>query len=339
MSKRIAENYDAEKLLVEKNEIKSRIKIIHNSITRMCTQPLSTVAADARARIQSYLYNHAGGNESNLSETRKAEYLRLKEDAGQKQKVLLKKLEEEKALLAELDELKARLSSLSRAASADNVLQLQTDVAEIESRITELTTAISREEDKVRQGNANSSLLDKLNRQREDLLADVALGVKVDQTAQQQIENKIAEEEQRVREAYNLACQAANAIAGLQRKIEEAQQEHTAKKEALQQAYCDFLITEVEKAGAEFSKTAERLWGQFSRVLALGEMIEKHPSADGKQIITGKCREFNIPAFMLDACSSQKKSDFLFDFKNIDISAAINSVKGDIAALGIVHLN
>jgi hypothetical protein len=328
---------NVETLLAERNRIESRINQVTATLGRFANVSLLGIAsADANTTFNNFLNIYGKGNEAQIPEGKKGGFRLLKEDADKKRDLYTGKKQEEEALRKELADLQAELERCGRYASSSNVLQLQADVTDIDDYIKELMKTIGREEEKVRLGNVGSHLLTDLCREREDLMAEVALGSSVDQSSIDQIAEQIAEEEARISEAMKAGEQASIIIAGLRRKVDEAERALARKRDALQVVYCDFLITEAEKAGTEFVELSKKLWEKFSRLMALGTMIEGHPSAQGKSVILGQCRAFKIPGFKLESCqTSLQDHGHLHSIHQLDITAAIAATKDDITALGI----
>lgn len=330
---------DVESSIARRSEIKSRIQEITSLLGMgrlVSVGSLGTAAADANSIFKYFINKHCNGSETNIPEEKKSEYRAIKEDAETKSAVYADVKQKVDDLRAELAELKIELESLGRQASVEDVLKYQDEAANIESHIGELNQAIAREEKKVAQVQGNPELLAALQRTREDLMADIALNVPVDQSRLAEIETQIASEEAGIREAKKSGASAAIVISGLQRKVDEAAQSLARVRETLQTVYCDFLISEAEKEGGEFAALSDKLWEKYSRLLALGTMIEMHPTAKGMSIISGVSRNLRVPSFNLKSCQNGCRADgFRYTTNPFDVNAAIDAAKRDIAALGI----
>ncbi len=302
---------------------------------------LGIANAEARNKAKYYLDYHGGGSEANIPDAKKGEYTRLKQDAEAKSGPYQAARIKDEALRTELADSKSELKNIGRQAAAEDVLRLQAKVDGIVFQISEYKRVIALEEDKIAQGNVDSKQLDLLHLKRSDLMADRALGKTVEQASLDEIEAQILEEE-RIIQAKTVGSSAEIIIGGLKRKINDAEQILAPMKSDLQTIYCDYLIAEAEKTGTEFVELAAKLWEKHLRVLALGKIIEQQPSANGISIATSDCMKFKIPAFNLKSClEGGNQSRWLPQHTEEaypDITAAVDSVKNDIGALGITCL-
>lgn len=337
MSKKNVEVPSIEESLAKRKAIKNRIDEVIIQLSRFGNlSQLGTACADSMSRAKNFLNYRGNGVEASLSENHKREYNALKEDAEKKSAVYSADKQKDEALRKELAELRVELENLDRYASAGDVKKYQNEADEIEVHIKELNQAIMRVSEKATQSNGVSDELNNLHREREDLMADMAIGVANNDVRLAEIEALISKEESRISEAKKVGDDAKKVIAGLQRKITEAEQKLADVNETLQSVYCEFLISEAEKEGARFIELSGKLWGQFSRLIALGTMIENHPGANGVSIITGNCRNIKLPLFNLKSCpDNQQESGFYRTFNQLNISDEVYTVKRDFAALGL----
>ena len=337
MTKKNVESAGVEESLARRQKIESSIQGLISQLGHLANvQQLGIDCGEARTRAESFLRGRGNGNEANIPAAWQGEYSKLKEDAEKKRQAYATAKQKDEALRKELADLKAELEMIGRQAAAADVKKYQDEAADIESRIEELKQAVMRENDKIALCNTGSRALADLHREREDLMADIAIGATGNKPRLAEIEAQISKEETRISETKKVKTSAEIVINGLQRKVAEAEKALANVKETLQTVYCDFLISEAEKEGAKFVEMSGKLWEQFSRIIALGTMIENHPEAQGVSIISGECRGFKIPSFILKSCPSDSPvNGFLHKFNQLDISEATGSVKRDIAALGI----
>jgi hypothetical protein len=337
MSKKNVEVPSIEEALAKRKITKNRIDEIIIQLGRFGNlSQLGIACGDSMSRAKSFLNNRGNGVEASLSENHLREYNALKEDTEKKRAVYSADKQKDAALRKELAELQVELENHDHYACAGDVKKYQNEADEIEVHIKELNQAIIRESEKATQSNAVSDELKSLHREREDLMADMAIGAINNDVRLAEIEALISKEESRISEAKKIGAAAKIVVAGLQRKITEAEQKLADVKETLQSVYGEFLISEAEKEGAKFIELSGKLWDQFSRLIALGTMIENHPGTNGISIISGNCRNIKLPLFNLKSCpDDQEESGFYRTFNQLNISDEVYTVKRDFAALGI----
>jgi len=323
--------------IANRREIESRIQGICSRLGQLTNlNQIGIACAESRTKAESFLGYHGKGNESEIPDAKINEYTRLKEDAKATRETYLIAKSEDEDLRSELAELNLKLHDMGRQAAADDVLKYQAKVASIENHISGLKQAITREKEKVNCGNAISDVLASLQREREDLLADVAIGGPGNPSRLTEIEAQIAGEEARILETKSVGKSAEAVVAGLLRKVDESEKALDEAKDILETVYCDFLISEAEREGIQFTDLSNKLWDKFSKIIALGTMIENHPKANGASIISGDCRDFKIPVFKLGSCPETPQSKgFQKTFSELDLSAVVESAKDEMAALGI----
>lgn len=327
---------DVEASIARRSEIKSRIQSIIIERGSLPVQQLGAASQEAITNDKYFVDRYGHGNEENIPEGKRAEYRPLKESAKNKSAAYLLAKQKDEALLAELAELNSELETIGRKATAGDVLMYQAEAADIESDINKLRQIIAREENNVALGNTCSEGLNGLHREREDLMADIAIGNSSDQQRLDDIEVLIAKEEAQIRETKNVAAAAKIIIAGLQRKVDDSAQSLAKVREKLQMVYGDFLICEAEKEGGEFAALSDKLWEKYSRLLALGTMIERHPTVKGPSIISAVSRNLRVPSFNLKSCLNGCRADgFRYTSNPFNVNTAIEDAKRDIAALGI----
>lgn len=335
MTKKTNATPNIEETLSKRQALESEISAITSSLNALSNLPqLGIAAAAARSKAESYLQYHGNGDKFKIPAGKQAEYARLVQDAEDKTRPVAASSAQDKTLRAKLAELKNELENLDRTATVADVKKYQAKVSEIGKYIEELKQAVLSELDKV--AIATTEALDSLCREREDLLADMAMGNATDAGRMSEIEALITEETARISEAKKAAEVANRARAGLQRKISEAEQRLAETKKILEKVRFEFLVSEAEREGAIFTELSEQYWEQFSRLIALGTMIEGHPAAKGVSIISGYCRSIKLPMFNLKSCPDNNKESGVYrTFNQLDISAATDAVRLHFTKLGI----
>lgn len=327
-----SENYDVEKVLTAQN----RISEITATLSMSVLDKLEHAYRVAKEQADNYLTGYGKGSESNLSGSNRAEYNALKAEAEQRRIEALERARQETALKVEREELQAALYAGQIKADATAVLSLQADVVEIEKQLTELKRVLLSKQEEIKQARAENSTLVDLRRNRENLLADISLGVVVEKPALPALEKQIAEEEKRAAELNKAAEQTAAVVSGIERKIAEAEKVLAHKKTKLQQAHSDFLLAETELTAAEYIRLSDMLSKQFARLAVLGELVEKQPAFATKGILSWQCRAFKIPAFNLNACTQASKDGYLYTYEGLDLDGAARAIKSEMEAMGLV---
>lgn len=132
--------------------------------------------------------------------------------------------------------------------------------------------------------------------------------------------------------------QSESIISGLERKVAVSEEALNELKQTLQTVCLHFLISSAEKAGNEYAELANALTAKAQRIIAIGKLIERHPSAKMSNLIyTGHNEGFKIPVFNLKATESTEKIDkyILSGVSQPGISAEMEAVKHEFEALGI----
>lgn len=176
--------------------------------------------------------------------------------------------------------------------------ELQAQAAQIQARISGLREEIATAQARIPD-------LSPLLARREDLLADLALGVEA--TAElaaldSEIDDKRAAHAQITAAAKETVEASEQTIAGLQRRLVAIEQELSARsdKKHEERLVVAVLKHHAETLGEEYLQAATQLKGLFMRLMALHSLTRQHGASGG---IAAHCYgDFAIPSFNLDAC-------------------------------------
>jgi len=184
----------------------------------------------------------------------------------------------------------------------DLVLSYQSEVVDAERIVDELRVAIQNTNFALEKLNSFTTVLPSLVIQRENVLADIAMGM--DKQAElNQLDTDICTEESRKREHEEAVAKACStlkpALAGLQRKLTDAESELILLKEKKPTVIEGFLKSEAERLATSYVETAVNLARQLERIVAIGSMIKSY---GGNIFNNYSSQTLTVPLFSLAAC-------------------------------------
>ncbi len=173
-------------------------------------------------------------------------------------------------------------------------------------KITALKRAIlAQEEIKGKASSAIPSMHD-LDKQRENLLAKIALGDATtkdldifDKEYAKGLEATLEAKKQ----SASVILSADQTIAGLRRCLTEAERELNELITQKDSARLSFLRSEVERVGAEYLNLANALTEKYKSILGLEALMKKFTA--NPRIRTVNCEDFRIPMFNIGAFKAQ----------------------------------
>jgi chromosome segregation ATPase len=245
----------------------------------------------------------------------------------------------------ELTALEQELEGLDCPLTAEQVLGYQAKLSEALAAVSALDSAIAAQEAVIRDSEAQvPSLIDR-TREREDLLAEIAVGkATVDDLKRldDSTDNERATIEAARQEASRITVPARQTIAGLSRKRDGGQANYDRIKGQVKRVYASFLEGEAGKNGAEYCAAAVTLVRCLRKASALHSLNARY----GGKVLTNLLgeRELFIPALPLDSCKDHTASSFHGQFKDAaefryrtpeTALAAIDAERARINALGI----
>lgn len=339
MSKKQHQGMTIEELIDRREEIETKVTSVCSSLSnRPPLQQLVIASGEALSRVESFNYLHGRSKEDFSNEARRSEYLNLKKDAEEKRLASIEARKTEEQLRQELASLKEELASLDYFAKVNDLKKYYDQVAEAKRLVEELNHAIAVEREKAALGNTESQVLAELLREKEDILADRAIGNDIDKKRLEILEKQIEEESSIVKEQRQAASQAESVISGLNRKLKEAEEQLDSFQKTLETVYLYYLTHEAERIGHEYAELASKLMEKAQGIIAIGKMIEKHPEANhSNPIYSGHNEGFRIPCFNLDSCRGTDKDDkwVLFRTDHQAISRGIESFHKDLRNAGV----
>lgn len=278
-----------------------------------------------------------GVNEANLSPAEREE-LNTARNAVKTAAAAFKQLE---TLIAdkehELADLLQEKSVIVCSSAADEVISFQAQVKQVKEEISTLQAAISRQREIISSAGNNASTDDSLIARRAEILADISIG-KATLDDLDSIDRQIQESDRESLEARSQAKQAiANAnqtITGLQTKLEKAESELKGLEARGTHVVHEFLISEAEKAGAEYLQAFNSLETSFRRLIAIDRIMTRRKY---KGICLAKTDEILIPAFDLNS-HAEKRGKIAFNKSELIMSSISgsgrhhNKVEDDAAA-------
>jgi len=140
--------------------------------------------------------------------------------------------------------------------------------------------------------------------ERQDLLAAIAAGSSTS-AALEDLDKKIVEERAAIDKATKAAgsaiSNAESTIAGLDRRLQAAQEHQQAISEEGKRLLCSFLHTEAEAAGAQYVELAKAARAQLIRVRAIENLLRE--SGEQASFFHHNAGRFWMPSLRLQACA------------------------------------
>jgi DNA repair exonuclease SbcCD ATPase subunit len=297
-------------------------------------------AGDARTRLNSFVHQN-GGSEAQVPEGRKGDLRTLQERQKDAVHALNAARAEEQRLKDELAELQQSLAGFDYLCTEAEVLEHQQALAAAELKAAGLRAGIAHQEQIIREAEGNVPSMDGLSQRREDLLADIATGdatAEALKTLDAQIEKRTKEVDQAAAKVKKATGQARQTIAGLTRKLAEAEAEVTKiKAEVLPAALVGYLKARAETAAEEYMQAASALFEKLQQLVGIGTLLKKFP--EGNDVfLSVNWSQFRIPGFALKGCegsiSDRAISCFGSGGANLEEAGRVEAEK--IRALGII---
>ncbi|EKD81731.1 MAG: hypothetical protein ACD_39C01664G0001 [uncultured bacterium] len=205
----------------------------------------------------------------------------------------------------ELAELEKELKNYSFNTPASEVIELQERCKSASEKVESLRRAILAQEEIKQKASSIVPSTQELDKSREDLLAKIALG---DATAKDlaAFDKEYAKDMSAAREARksseNAVSSANQTIAGLRRRLAEAEQELNTLIDQTGSARFHFLKSEIETVCDDYLELANALTEKYKRIMALEALMRTF--TDNPKIRTANYNVFKIPMFNLRAFQS-----------------------------------
>lgn len=181
-----------------------------------------------------------------------------------------------------------------------DVLDNQQQIKQAEQRIADLGKLISQKESFIASSQAQTPDLEGLVRQREDLLAEVAIGTAGTDDVTK-LDKTIAEQQALAEKIGPAIAAAEHTIAGLKRKLQDAQAALVAHREQGCNLLRVYLLSECEREGEAYFAMAKAYEEKFKRMMALSELVAA-TGVNQLLVRTNRTSEVFLPSFNVQAC-------------------------------------
>lgn len=314
------------------SRIRAELSAIHGKAAR-----LGPAAADARVRLESFIHMNESGEKGRVTSPGKQQELQsLKEAAESASKAAREAKETEERLKNELAALQEELDNFTYTARVDEVTKHQAMITEAAQAVVSLKSLIAEQQAIVEKNKGLS--ISGLYQDRQDLLAESVMGKDVAKEIKR-LDGEIEAKEKELAQAEKKRNDAEYAIAGLNRKLADAETKLRSLEEEGKQILLHFLKGEAELVGDEYAQTVNELIRFYNRLLALDTLIMSYSEDPGFSIKLPSSLRIQIPAFNLVACNTQLdnfKGTPHGDLWSGDLSTFVEEEKAMIAkGLGI----
>lgn len=203
---------------------------------------------------------------------------------------------------AERDDIKNSIETNNEGATVDQVIAHRNSVAEAQASVDNIQEIIAEQSKILSSDDVHDERIGQLQTEREEILADIAEGMprKPDlKIIDDDIDRLVQDLDGAQADQLKSHREAQQTVNGLRKRLDTAQTRLQDLKNKTPKVLEQFLISEVEKAGAEYTKTAITLVEQFNRVNVLATMIAAKSDSDRPVINTPANRKMLIPSFYL----------------------------------------
>lgn len=182
------------------------------------------------------------------------------------------------------------------------ILKYQAEEDQAQQEVEKLKAAITKKQAEIDAATSSSgSILPELKERLEDLLADNAMGID-NQVSLENIKNLISQEEKTQAESRQQAAFITGSnqpvIAGLQRKLADAQHTLDTLKAQKNRIICTCFRSMAEGIGAEYLTAAQKVIDLHRQLLGVDILLQNRGD---RGISKGYPTTLNIPAFVLEA--------------------------------------
>jgi hypothetical protein len=213
----------------------------------------------------------------------------------------------------EISDLKRGPAGMMFDFQAEDILAYQEEKAKAEGAVASLEESIRQQEAVIETAMASVPVAPDFARQREDLLAEVAIGGATEADLQE-LDREAAGATDAVNkakaDAQEIIAPARQTISGLRRKLATAQDELSTIKAIGPDVMNQYFRSEAERLGSEYVALALQLIDRYEKLLAYDKMLG-HPS----QLRTIRCGDIMLPTFRLKACDGLQHHRDIFEFR------------------------
>lgn len=184
----------------------------------------------------------------------------------------------------------------------ERVLQHQNEIKAAEQTITVLEGAIATQRQAIQEVNSFTTNLPQLLQQREDLLADIAVGDSSKEALaplNAQIESEQKAMDKHTATAAKVVPEAKATIAGLERKLEATRSELADLKGETRDHVNIFLMVEAERIGKEYADAAMIVADKHRTLFAFNNLLRAYGASCGLMPVYS--HELMLPLFNLEA--------------------------------------
>ncbi|MGD9950518.1 MAG: hypothetical protein AB7U29_18865 [Desulfobulbus sp.] len=291
---------------------------------------------EARARANN-IQTRYGSDQTKWPRHIQSDYALAKQTAEKAAARVEAAKEQKEEIESKLKSLQAQLATMTQQISIEDLLQLGSSYKELSQKVEQLNGVIEEKEQLIAESKqAGTNSLPSLTKKKEDLLAAIACGESTDVAQLNTLSSEITKEEDRHDDHVNTLIAASQTISGLRRKKGQFENELAVAKQNYTDGLVEFIEQELEKAGGEYVQHGKATANAFSKVVALGAILEKCGSP--KAIFGPYTRRFKIPSFLLDTCMAQEAPGapgFLFQRNGYETQGAIEAEMTRLSQLGI----
>jgi len=315
--------------------------IYHNLIEkREETKNVRTSLDNFLSRIRSkYIINKSGDfDESVLDESERKiitdyreELISLEDDLSGIESAQ-EKLENKK------NTLQSQLAYFQSEMEPSDVLAYQDEVTQSRKKLGDIMALIRDKETLLAEASATPPILEKLQEEREDILAEMAAG-KMMENAFNEITRKIEEESLNLSAREKMVPELKQTLSGLNRKLEVANKEVADLEGQRGEVLRQFLRCEAERIAKEYGALALSLVDKYHSLVALDEFLVRN---GGMSIKGTMHHDFSIPGFRLKAFENLVSDKWpgviakaVIAFSRDNIKAAVLREEKRITELGI----
>ena len=205
----------------------------------------------------------------------------------------------------ELAELEKELKNYSFDIPAAEVIKLQESCKTASEKVESLQNAIHAQEEIKAKASSTVLSTEELDKAREDLLARIALGDATEKDLadfDKEHSKKLTAAREAKKSSESAVVSANQTIAGLRRRLAEAESELSNLIDQKNSALFSFLKSEIEKAGDEYLELARALTEKYKNIMGLEALMRSY--TDNPRVRTANYGDFRIPMFNLRAFQS-----------------------------------
>lgn len=328
-------NKDLESRLTEKRNTESRLQEVRQELSQphlseSALSALGVKCGDLLTRIQSY---KAKGE--SLDARQRGE---LKQFQDEHQEVVDQSKQarsERDQLIREKEALENQLANYDYLCSEEELREHLSRLQTVQAEVTELKTAIQHQEEVISEARDNAPDLGSIKSRHQGALADMVLG-KGDQKHLDKAEKDLADAGAAKQSGAALIKQAEAAIAGLRKRLIDAEGRAVARQGDVQEASFHYLIHRAKLINDEYTGLVEELAKRYTQLQAISTILHKTSGGTypGKVVAHHEHRLF-IPSFTIGSPGSIAPAPTL-NSDSIDLEGAVQEELARIRTMGVM---